>query len=163
MGAVVSRRALLDLERDDQLTDAQLQRIRLLFFAPAHKGSSIAGLIEAGFGLDWLPGATAVSKMLTLYYRSLQDLADSSESLRNLAVHAAEVREGRTRAKKRYDHLRAIVYHAENDKVVSQEPFDADYPIEPIMRKNHRNVCKPDNEYRTPVLALEAALRTVIV
>ncbi len=40
MGAVVARRALLDLDRDS-LTDQDRSRIRLLFFAPAHKGSTL--------------------------------------------------------------------------------------------------------------------------
>jgi pimeloyl-ACP methyl ester carboxylesterase len=157
MGAFISRRALLDLDRND-LTRAERERFQLLFFAPAHKGSRLPLLIESGLGLDWLPGAVAVGKLLTLRYRSLEDLAVGSGSLTSLAEDGREMTAKREAAHEPTEYLRARVIHAENDKVVVQDTFYPDYPASPIMRQNHRTVCKPGDDYLKPVEALRRML-----
>ncbi|BFU89491.1 MAG: hypothetical protein NTAFB01_06780 [Nitrospira sp.] len=160
MGAVVSRRALLDLDQDDELTltEADRGKFRLLFFAPAHKGSSIPLIIRAGLGLDWLPGATLVGMALEVHFRSLQDLKPRSDCLVTLEKDCKVARKARTEAGESLDYLRAHVYHAQGDKVVVQDGFDRDYAMHPVMKKNHRSICKPDYEYRDPLEGLRAAL-----
>jgi pimeloyl-ACP methyl ester carboxylesterase len=158
MGAVVVRRAFLDLER--HLKDRERRSVRLLFFAPAHRGSSLPLLVSSGFGLGWLPGSALVGSLLTVHYRSLQDLAVGSGFLTKLEADSGAARAALTGASELATdaHLRAHVYHAQGDKVVVQDRFDDDHPMEPIMRKNHREICKPSDAYQEPVAALRSIL-----
>ena len=170
MGAVVARRGLLDLDRDE-LTDEERERIRMLFFAPAHKGSSLPLLVQSGLHLDWLPGSALVGAALTTYYRSLHDLAEDSNFLNTLDADSKEAREARASlartppaARESVRYLRARVYHADGDKVVSQDRFDDDLrPAGTISGQNHRSICKPSDGYQDPVAALVSFLaqRTV--
>ena len=157
MGAVVARRAWLDLERAG-LSRQEAEKLRLLFFAPAHLGSSLPDLVASGLGLDCLPGASLVGRALVTYYRSLADLAPGSTALRLLADDSRTARERRMAAGTRDDDLRATVLHARDDKVVVQDRFDEDIDERPIAHRNHRNACKPDEAYRRPVEALRRQL-----
>jgi pimeloyl-ACP methyl ester carboxylesterase len=162
MGAVISRRALLDLDerppRDGGLDDNDRKKIRLLLFAPAHKGSTLPLLIASGLGLDWIPGATLAGNALTHYYRSLRDLAINSESLRRLEADTKAAREGHASRRGVGHHLIAEVYHAADDKVVEQDRFDRDHEMPSIFSKDHRSLCKPTDNYRRPVVALRDVL-----
>lgn len=161
MGAVISRRALLDLDElppeKGGLADNDRQKIRLLLFAPAHKGSTLPLLIASGLGLDFLPGSTLAGIALSQYYRSLRDLAVGSESLRLLEDDSKRARERHATAGIT-DHLVAHVYHAADDKVVEQERFDRDHKMPAIFGHHHRSVCKPTHDYRRPVAALRDVL-----
>jgi len=165
MGAAVGRRAVLDLDRDD-LTDEERHRIRMLFFAPAHKGSSLPLLIRSGLHLDWLPGSTLVGAALTTYYRSLHDLAEDSTFLTTLEGDSKAARDERARghatpaaAAAAVRYLRARVCHADGDKVVAQDRFDDDFrPAQTIRHTNHRSICKPREQYQDPVKALKGLL-----
>jgi pimeloyl-ACP methyl ester carboxylesterase len=166
MGAAVARRGLLDLDRDE-LTDEQRRRFRMLFFAPAHKGSSLPLLIRSGMHLDWLPGSALVGAALTTYYRSLHDLAEDSNFLKTLEADSKEARGARAvfqstpaAAAQSTHYLRARVYHADGDKVVSQDRFDDDLrPPGTITHRNHRSICKPSERYQDPVTALASLLQ----
>jgi hypothetical protein len=157
MGAVVARRAVLDLDRDYVIRKA-LGKVAFLFFAPAHKGSTIPTLIQSGLCLDWLPGASLLGAFLALRYRSLGDLAPGSECLTSLAADSVAARAACAEGDLPCGYLRANVHHAQGDKVVLQGRFDDDYVMRPIMRKNHRTICKPDDWYSSPIAALEALL-----
>jgi hypothetical protein len=161
MGAVISRRALTDLDQPppDGLTDDELAKFQLLFFAPAHCGSAIPLLIGSGLGLDFLPGAKAVGSLARLWFQSLRDLEEGSPALVKLANDCKRLREERTERKASVRHLRATVYHAHNDRVVSQNDFDRDPPFKPVMNQTHRSICKPINVYREPIEALRALLK----
>jgi len=161
MGAVIVRRALLDIESaaPEGFTDDEFKVFRLLFFAPAHCGSEIARLIGAGLGLEVLPGATLVGSVVKMLMPSLRDLEEGSQALEKLANDNRAIRVERQDRKASCSHLRAYVYHAEKDGVVSQNNFDADFASEPIMGKNHRTICKPAEEYQTPTEALERVFR----
>ncbi|HEY7248668.1 MAG TPA: alpha/beta fold hydrolase [Xanthobacteraceae bacterium] len=160
MGAVIARRALLDLDLPppDGLTDDELGRFAFLFFAPAHCGSAIPLLIGSGLGLDFLPGAKLIGALARLWFQSLRDLEEGSAFLAKLAQDNKQTREARTGRGGSIGHLRAIVYHAHNDRVVSQNGFDQDPPFRPVMDQNHRSICKPNAEYREPFEALRAIL-----
>jgi pimeloyl-ACP methyl ester carboxylesterase len=157
MGAVVARRALLDLDRAD-LTVDEATAVRLLFFAPAHLGSSLPLLVASGLGLDWLPGASLVGRALRAHYRSLADLEEGSNALRLLSEDSRSARARRAAAQEPDDDLRAHVLHARNDKVVVQDRFDEDLDGRPIPHRNHRSACKPSHVYRLPVEALQGLL-----
>ena len=75
--------------------------------------------------------------------------------LEKLANDNQTVRTERVGRKAPYAHLRAYVYHAQKDRVVTQDNFDADFASEPVMGKNHRSICKPKGEYVTPADALK--------
>lgn len=164
MGAVVARRAMLDVL--DELTEDDRARLRMLFFAPAHSGSSLPGLLTSGLGLDWLPGGSLVGAALTSYYVSLQDLASGSRCLEALAEDARMARmsavPGALSPADAPGYLRARVWHARDDKVVNQERFDADWPLQPVMGRNHRSICKPVVGYSRPLDAVHAMLDEVL-
>lgn len=164
MGAVVARRALLDIF--DELTEEDRSRLRMLFFAPAHTGSSLPRLLTSGLGLDWLPGGALVGAALTSYYVSLQDLAEGSACLTALAEDARIARlsavPGAVSPADAPGYLRARVWHARDDKVVSQERFDADWPLQPVMGRNHRSICKPGLGYTRPIDAVHFILDEAI-
>jgi hypothetical protein len=161
MGAVISRRAIMDLDRPppEGLTEDELAKFRLLFFAPAHCGSTIPLLLGAALGLDFLPGAKLIGSLARLWFQSLRDLEVGSPSLTKLANDCHRLREGRTERNASIRHLRATVYHAHNDRVVSQNDFDQDLPFQPVMNQTHRSICKPVNQYRDPIEALRALLK----
>jgi len=160
MGAVIARRALLDIEKapPPSITPKHLEKFKLLFFAPAHLGSDLPLLIGAGFHLDKLPAAKLIGSLILLWKPSLRDLEKGSASLNKLASDCRELRERREAKGESTTHLRANVYHAERDRVVYQDDFDNDFPFTPVMQRNHRNVCKPDASYLTPVEALRKLL-----
>ncbi|MCK1705218.1 alpha/beta hydrolase [Bradyrhizobium sp. 146] len=162
MGAVVCRRALIALDQSppDGLTDDDLGKFRLLFFAPAHCGSAIPLLIGSGLGLDYFPAAKLVGSLMVIWLQSLRDLAENSLFLANLAKDSQRLREERTKRSVLFSHLRAKVYHAHNDRVVIQNEFDQDPPFNPVMGKTHRSICKPTEYYLTPAEALDALLKT---
>jgi hypothetical protein len=160
MGAAISRRALMDLDQRtaDGLTDKELAAFRLLFFAPAHSGSSIPLLIGSGLGINFLPGAKAVGALLRLWLQSLRDLEEGSPFLTELLQSCQRLRAERTHSGRSIVHLRATVYHAHNDRVVSQNNFDQDPPFHPVMNQTHRSICKPNKTYHSPLEALRALL-----
>lgn len=154
MGAVVVRRALLDGEKarpEERLTDGEFAKFRLLLFAPAHTGSPIPLLIASGLGLDFLPGAALVGSLLRLHFVSLRDLEEGSRCLQDLERDNAQCRAAREAPGEIAPHLRATVYHARGDKVVTQHDFDADYPFYAVMGRNHRSICKPAAGYLGPL------------
>jgi hypothetical protein len=158
MGAVITRRAVMDFERLSAITfsDDELSKFCLLFFAPAHCGSDIPLLIASGFGLD---GVKPLGLAARKFYPSLRDLEEGSPALIKLAEDCRRLREERTQRGLSTYHLCATVYHAQNDRVVSQNDFDHDPPFEPVMGKNHRSICKPKSLlYVDPVEALRAVL-----
>ncbi|WP_426536942.1 esterase/lipase family protein [Bradyrhizobium sp. McL0615] len=158
MGAVISRRAIMDLgQASDGFTDVEMRKFTLLFFAPAHAGSSIPRLIASGFNLNF-PCAELIGSLASVCFQSLRDLEVGSPFLVKLANDCRELREARTKRHAPINHLRALVYHAQNDRVVSQNGFDQDPPFKPIMNKNHRSICKPNESYCEPIEALHALL-----
>jgi pimeloyl-ACP methyl ester carboxylesterase len=155
MGAVISRRALLDLELDR----AELNRFGMLLFAPAHCGSNLALLIDSGLGLDFLPGAKVVGEAARIFLPSMRDLEPGGATLVQLADDARRRQEGPGESSK---YLKARVYHAEKDRVVEQLRFVGDYPTVPVLRRTHRSICKPDLDYPRPAVALADLLTPVL-
>jgi alpha-beta hydrolase superfamily lysophospholipase len=157
MGAVVVRRAVLDLNREGIATHER-DAIRLLFFAPADKGSELPELVASGLWLSFLPGAQLVGKLLVNHYRSLADLDKQSPALSLLSDDSKEARAKRIANGEPDDYLRAHVLHAHRDKVVVQIRFDNDRWGRPIAGQNHRTSCKPKGTYRRPADELRRLL-----
>ena len=150
MGAVVMRRALLDLDRNG-MSQEEHHSLRLLLFAPAHRGSKLSKLIASGLGLDFLPGSTLIGQALRIHFRSLGDLEEKSQALTLLFDDSVAARARREARRESDADLRAYVLHARDDKVVVQDRFDEDVSGRPVGNRDHRNVCKPEEEYRRPV------------
>ena len=150
MGAVVVRRALLDLDRRG-MPKEERDAIRLLFFAPAHRGSRLPKLIASGLGIDFFPLSSLIGQALTVHYRSLGDLEEKSQALRLLRDDSIAARARRDAGKESDSDLRAYVLHARDDKVVVQDRFDEDDSGRPIGYRDHRTVCKPEGDYRRPI------------
>lgn len=150
LGAVITRRAVVDMARGIEAYHDVLPRLRLQFFAPAHKGAHIIAFgeqvlaaIPLPFPVDGLAAEAIRSKFPAL--RSLevgcQALLDLEEATRAL------VRSD----KARYDFLRAHVLHAQNDRVVEHTPFGEDHPQLFVRQHNHRSLCKPTATFRAPM------------
>jgi pimeloyl-ACP methyl ester carboxylesterase len=151
MGAVVARRALVDLDSDPAIIEL-LSRVRLLLFAPAHKGSHLPELIAQGFGLNILFGPAILGALLRGWYRSVDDLAIGSPSLKRLEEETVAKLKARPPGSPKASHLVAdAVLHAQYDKVVSQEPFGEDSPMQGVMGATHGSICKPSEEFRIPI------------
>lgn len=152
LGAVVTRRALLDAEADGS---AWIDKVRLVFFAPAHSGAYAAVLASAYLSSqDWwlgkIAGAAAAYNLPLL-----EDLKPGSVVL---AALDADTRKA-LQAKPKAGHLVAhTVVWADDDKVVINHRFGGDPRAKLIRGSDHRRVCKPLNDFRDPVDYLLAAL-----
>lgn len=146
LGAVVARRALLDLV---QLQETSLDRVRLVLFAPAHLGADVLPLAREILGVVRL---LPLSTVAAYRYRALRDLQEGSKVLTQL--------EEQTRARTAQSpspHVARLVVHGEHDRIVQQAAFCADPPatFEP---KDHVAICKPDAHYTNPLKHVIGAL-----
>jgi pimeloyl-ACP methyl ester carboxylesterase len=158
LGAVISRRAILDLESQSVGRFCALD-LQMLLFAPAHKGTDLVTL-----GRDVLNGSflgiplAALKGAVLAKFKSLVDLEVGSTVLQALEGANSAAR-GLLKASGRSDDcFRARVFHAQNDDVVRQEPFDADHPLEPVLAHTHTTICKPTPQFKLPIERLEALL-----
>ncbi|MDQ6892328.1 MAG: alpha/beta hydrolase [Acidobacteriota bacterium] len=134
-GAVVARQALLDaLEQGIP----GLSKIRLVFFAPAHTGASIAPFQAEMLGSS-LP-ILVLQLGMNLFAPIWKDVLRDGETIRDLAARTTQALQGTPKAK----YLIATkVILAEWDKIVSPRRFCAD-PIPKVLPgRDHKSVCKP--------------------
>lgn len=154
LGAVVARRALIDLEKNKPgiISDRD---VRMIMFAPAHSGSDLAQLAQElfSFGVLQIPLALA-GKIAMLKFKSLNDLAPASQTLSLLVddnrTLSDRIRESRNAAPS----YLPKVFHAANDFVVNQDDFPGDDPFTAIDAHNHTSLCKPNFGYDLPVREL---------
>jgi pimeloyl-ACP methyl ester carboxylesterase len=124
-GAIVTRQALLEAERDAK-TRKWLPRIQLIFFAPAHTGATIAPLI-------WLDVLEDGKTIADLQARTWQSLLLSPNA----------------------GHLVAkLVILGELDNVVNQDRFCEDPEPKVIDGATHQSVCKPNFVDDEPIKVL---------
>ena len=139
LGAIVSRRALLNASRDKTFwTD----KVRLILFAPAHMGANIQSLYkEALMGIPFVGGI--VSAIGQLRFQSLQDLDPKCTTLQQLQEHTKEaLGKGSGRC-----HIALKVIHASKDRVVEPHIFCEDPTFQVFEDRNHRDVCKPSEGF----------------
>ena len=153
LGAIVSRLALLDAGNQTP-PRPWLPRVRLLLFAPAHKGASIVPLIStalSSFVIGPMRGSIAVPT-LKLWMPVLIDLDPQSDTLRELEARTVAAL-GKNYSKN--GHLRATVIHGGRDKVVNPNTFVGDYSP-PIVypAQSHTGVCKPKLGFTDPLTEL---------
>jgi hypothetical protein len=158
LGAVVSRRALIDLESETpglvKGTD-----IRMLLFAPAHCGSDLAKLAQDLFAIGAVQLPLAIAGTLAgLKLKSLRDLVRGSTTLETLKSENAALCAAIRNATGRPPTFLPRVFHAENDEVVLQNDFPGDPPFQPVDHHSHRSICKPTDQYDLPVRELVSLL-----
>jgi pimeloyl-ACP methyl ester carboxylesterase len=153
LGAVVVRRALLDLARE--IDDAALARVRLVLFAPAHMGGDIIALARLAMQPLPFPPFEAAARWK---FPVLGDLdPERSKMLPLLQTHTAAQLTAARAARTTTAHLIAErVIHAEFDggRVVSDNQFCDDPPMTLFEGATHFSVCKPWSETSFPLVEL---------
>ncbi|MEP6780479.1 MAG: alpha/beta hydrolase [Gemmatimonadaceae bacterium] len=149
LGAVVARRALLDATRK---SEPWVANIKLVLFAPAHKGAKLAELaLEAASAFSFMRLFSAYAK-----YKSplIAELLPTSPQLAALLIETTNAC-----ANGACDHLVAkMVIIAEYDDVVNPDTFANDPPPEIIPDSTHTSVCKPRKDFQLPLEFLERCL-----
>lgn len=149
LGAVIARRALLDATKSNL---KWVSKIKLVLFAPAHKGASIAELaLEAASSFAFLRlfgvGARFQSPLI-------DELKPDSRSLKKLLEDSELATQGGANT-----HLIASkVVIAEFEKIVINDSFGSDPAPVAIPGTTHTSVCKPTRVFRQPLAHLEACL-----
>lgn len=153
LGAVVTRRAILDLVQQFGRDVDSMQRICLQFFAPAHKGAhviefgaQVLAAIPLPFPVDGLAAAA-----IRMKFPVLQDLEVGCQTLANLEVATQTLLQSNPA---RYAFLRAHVVHGQKDRVVAHAPFGQDHPQQFVRGHGHQSVCKPSGVFRAPLASL---------
>jgi hypothetical protein len=152
LGAIVARFALLFAHQEKK---PWAKNVRLVLFAPAHKGSQIATMCSSLLGMIKPLTAGGVDAILKLAYPALRDLDVGSTTLKEL--------EDRTRAalpngaKEHYLIAHRVIL-GEYDNIVEPTQFAFDPPPKEFAGKNHMQVCKPHRGFAEPVKTLLEAL-----
>lgn len=147
LGALVARRALLDLAQDATMR-ARLPLIRVVLFAPAHNGANVIRLASEALGFFRLPIASAARYKFPV----LLDLDTGSQTLTLLLDNTKAEYDACVARNAPTSHVVAqAVMHAEGDKIVSQNAFFRDPPMTPTPGKGHIDMCKPSARYRAPI------------
>jgi hypothetical protein len=156
LGAVVTRRALLDAHRlqENGARMPWLSTIRLVFFAPAHKGAFAAALVTQA--LTSQPWALLNLAGIYAQYRSplLNDL-DPKVSLVLPALEAETLAIARVVTPPPGYITAQRILRGEQDRVVHNVDFGVDPPVPPadMIATDHFGVCKPRDAQH---LALDA-------
>jgi pimeloyl-ACP methyl ester carboxylesterase len=149
LGAVIVRRALLDLTR---LGRPWLSKTKLVLFAPAHMGASVADLaLEAVSNFRFLRFFGAVARFESPL---IDQLKPGSPEL------SALLQETKLACKNGGNsHLKARkVVIAEYERIVRNETFADDPPPVTIPDTEHTTVCKPRADFLRPFELLEEIL-----
>jgi len=167
LGAVVSRRALIDAHRNQE---SWILRTRLVLFAPAHCGADIIQLVTRAwmavpncmsFLLLKSPVGWALKlflrvlpEIIKLRYRVLKDLEPDCQSLRKLLADSISALQ-----QNNADYLVASpVFHSDRDDIVEPIDFASDPPYRLIEGKTHTQICKPRSTYPQPIDAVAERL-----
>ena len=149
LGAVISRRALLDATRKNS---DWVTKTKLVLYAPAHKGARVADLaLEAASSFSF----ARLFGVATRFVSPLIDqLKPGSPALKQLLADTEKFRQGGANS-----HLVANkVVIAEHENIVENETFGEDPPPEAIANTSHRSVCKPRKDFPFPFKHLEECL-----
>ena len=149
LGAVIARRALLDATL---LGLTWTSRIKLVLYAPAHKGASVATLaLEAASSFAFTRFFSAFARFESPL---IEQLKPDSPDLKSLLAETEQAcRNGAN------PHLIARkVIIAEYESIVRNERFAGDPPPETIPDTTHTSVCKPRKESHRALDYLQGCL-----
>lgn len=149
LGAVIARRALLDATR---LEATWVSRIKLVLYAPAHKGASATKLaLEVASSFPFVKFFSALARFKSPL---IDQLAPDSPDLKKLLEETIKACENGANP-----HLKAKkVVIAEYELIVRNEAFGEDPPPVTIPNTTHMSVCKPRKDFRRPLDHLEDCL-----
>ncbi len=150
LGAVVARQCLLEQTRAPR---AWTVNIRLVLFAPAHRGAEAASLLR-----ECVLRADPVSRLLIgaglLRAQAIRDLQPGSAFLSRLEA------ESKVAISAGCDYHKAwSVQWAAGDAVVINQRFAEDPTAVRIVNTSHVGICKPSSEYLRPYEVVWEALR----
>lgn len=149
LGAVIARRALLDATRSDS---AWVSKIKLVLFAPAHRGAKVADLaLEAASSFPFL-------RFFGIAARFQSPLIDALKPGSLMLEVLLRETETATRDGANAHLVAAKVVIAEYEKIVQNDSFGGDPPPDTILGTTHTSVCKPRREFLEPILMLETCL-----
>lgn len=149
LGALIARRALLDIARRSGVRP-HLGNVRIVLFAPAHLGArDVVEMAKEVLGIIKLK---VLATSLQFKWTVLDDLKIGSDALELLLTDteaeylASKDVGGTTR------HVVAeIVVHAEFDTIVVQNTFHEDPQLTRAPGQSHSSVCKPSGGYLDPL------------
>jgi len=149
LGAVISRRALLDATR---MRATWVSKIKLVLYAPAHKGASVADLaLETASSFSFVRLFSALARFESPL---IDQLKPGSPDLMRLVEETENTCAGGANS-----HLVAFkVVIAEYERIVRNETFANDPPPVTIPDTTHISVCKPRKDFRLPLQHLEECL-----
>lgn len=151
LGAVVSRRAVLDAFNDAAAT-AWAKRVHLVLFAPAHLGAKLMSLVRQT-PIGSVLAILSLTQLLGRYV-VLDDLKEGSVTLENLKDDLKRTFDTGTSA-----NLRSrLVTWAENDRVVRNGTLFPDPAPTLVPGHDHLSICKPNDSDLTALKLLIAAL-----
>ena len=145
LGGALIRQIAIDLYETDP--NDQLP-IKIVLFAPAHKGSNAMDLADQFF----LRGASSSFSrffMSVALFRQpiLQDLKTGSQFIRNLEAKTILLRQSGTKGRL----VANLVCFGEHEEIVETADFADDPVSKTITGRKHNDVCKPRLRYTTPM------------
>jgi hypothetical protein len=147
LGAVVVRRALLDVAQGHHAK--RTSAVRLVLYAPAHRGGTIIPLAQQALGVLRVVPVAALAKS---WARVLVDLEPGSDALETLKADTEAALARATADGAAVTHLvAACVLHGEDDSIVGQVGFCQDPPMTPVRGADHFEVCKPTDDRPQPL------------
>jgi pimeloyl-ACP methyl ester carboxylesterase len=134
LGAVVIRYALLQLRRSKA---KNLERIRLAFFAPAHRGAYLAKLMNET--LSPIPFLNLFAGLLKFKSPLIEQLLPNSDELQELQRLTEEALKSGENSQSL---VAESVFIAKTENIVKNLPFCQD-PEPVIIEADHKWICKP--------------------
>jgi pimeloyl-ACP methyl ester carboxylesterase len=154
LGAVVARRALLQAEQEREVDDQAngwLTTIRLVLFAPAHRGAYAAEIANNYLMTqDWWV-SKIVAAIGQLYVPLLSDLDPKSELIAELLTDTQVA--ARTAATEGHLIARRVLW-AQDEKIVRNGRFYLDTKARVQYGADHFSVCKPDSSVHAAAQAI---------
>jgi alpha-beta hydrolase superfamily lysophospholipase len=149
LGAVISRRALLDATKEHS---DWVARTKLVLYAPAHKGAYVADLAVESVSSFWF------LKLFAAGVRFKSPLIDELRKESPMLKKLLEDTQAATKDPANRHLVAKRVILAEYDNIVTNEAFGDDPPPYSIPDTTHTTVCKPTRDFLDPLTHLEACL-----
>jgi alpha-beta hydrolase superfamily lysophospholipase len=143
LGGAIARRAMLD-----SLSSSWAKKVKLVLFAPAHQGASLAALaLEFAGAVKLLAAFAAIAQFGV---PSLIDLKPDSKFLKLLTKETSDALKKRSN-----DSLKAAqVIFGLGDRVVNPGNFCGDPNFDVWENHGHMSVCKASNAFRAPLVEI---------
>jgi hypothetical protein len=150
LGAIVTRRILL-IAQNKKLP--WLDKVRMVLFAPAHKGATDVSKIPSGLARLFAGRLSGVvGDIVGWKIQTLSEATKGSETLRDLEKRTNDALAARRGSHLPVTHLIAsrVIFGTAED-IVSTTRFCEDPDLDPIKDKGHKDVCKPTPKFSEPL------------